>query len=59
MLRLGLRLLLAGVVLVAVGWISLAHWVFEVIRVTAIGCLVLGMLLLIVNYVRTPDPSGQ
>lgn len=57
MLRAGLRLLFAALVLMAVGWLTLVWPVFEVIRVTAVGCLTLGMLLLIVDYVRTPDPT--
>lgn len=59
MLRLGLRLLLVSVVLCAVGWLSLAHVAFEVVRVAAIGCMTLGFTLLILDYVRTPDPSGR
>lgn len=59
MLRLGLRLILIGVLLCALGWISIAYAIFEVIRVVAIGCLALGMLVLILDYVRTPDPSGS
>jgi hypothetical protein len=59
MLRLGLRLLLVSVVLCAVGWLSIAHWAFEVVRVAAIGCMALAFVLLILDYVRTPDPSGR
>ncbi len=57
MLRLGLRLLLLAVLLCAVGWLSIAHWIFEVIRVAAITCLTLGFVVLIIDYVRTPDPT--
>lgn len=57
MLRVGLRLLLAALVLMAVGWLSLEYVVFEVIRVAAVVCLTVGMLLLIVDYLRTPDPT--
>jgi hypothetical protein len=59
MLRLALRLLLVSVVLCAVGWLSLAHWAFEVVRVAGVGCLALGIVLLVLDYVRTPDPSGR
>lgn len=59
MLRLGLRLLLVSVVLCAVGWLSLAHVAFEVVRVAAIACMAVGFALLILDYVRTPDPSGR
>ena len=59
MLRLGLWLLFASVGLTLVGWLSLAHWVFEVIRAAAMGSLALGMLLLLVEYLRTPDPAER
>jgi hypothetical protein len=56
---LGLRLLLLAVVLMAVGWTSFAHAVFEVIRVVSILMLSLALGLLIVDFVRTPDPAGR
>lgn len=58
MLRLALRLLLAFLVLGAVGWFGYLSLFTEVVRVLAVGCLALGMLLLILDYLRTPDPSG-
>jgi hypothetical protein len=57
MLRLGLRLLLVSIILCAIGWLSIAHWIFEVIRVTAIGCMALAFALLILDFIRTPDPT--
>jgi hypothetical protein len=59
MLRFSLRFLLLSIALCAVGWLSLAHWAFEVVRVAGVGCLALGLVLLILDYVRTPDPSGR
>lgn len=59
MLKTGLWLLLASLVLISVGWLSLASVVFEVIRVAAVVCLSLGLLLLFVDYVRTPDPADR
>ena len=56
MLRIGLRLLLAAVILMAIGWISLAHVLFEIVRNAGIACLTLGMILLIVDYIRTGEP---
>lgn len=58
MLRIGLGLLVVSLVLAAIGWMAIGHWVWEAIRLSSILCLALGMLLLIVEYVRTPDPSG-
>ncbi len=58
MLRLGLRLLVASLFLAAVGWLAIGHWVWEAVRLSSVVCLALGMLLLILNYLRTPDPSG-
>ena len=58
MLRFALRLLIASLVLIGIGWLSLDHGVFELIRLAAIGCMALGFGLLVVNFVRTPDPSG-
>lgn len=59
MLQLGLRLFLAAVVLMAIGWISIAYAVFEVIRVTAVLCLTLAFAVLILDFLRTPDPAGR
>lgn len=59
MLRLGLRLILLSVVLCAIGWLSIAYAIFEFIRVAAIGSMALGMFLLILWYIRTPDPTPR
>lgn len=59
MLRLGLRLVLLAVILCAVGWLSVASVVFEVIRVVAIACLAAGFACLLLNFVRTPDPASR
>jgi hypothetical protein len=56
MLKWGLRLLLLSVVLSAIGWLAIGHVVFEVLRVSAGACMVLGILLLIAGYIRTPAP---
>src|SRR5262245_31467504 len=58
MLRVGLRLLLVSVVLMGIGWLfRIDSAIVEVIRIASIVCLGLGMVLLLINYVRTPDPE--
>jgi hypothetical protein len=47
------------VVLCAIGWLSIAYAIFEFIRVAAIGSMALGMFLLILWYIRTPDPTPR
>jgi hypothetical protein len=59
MLRWALRLLLASVVLSAIGFITNAHAVFEVIRVVAGVMMTAGVFLLLVWYVRTPQPPEK
>ena len=59
MLRWGLRLLLAAVVLSAVGFITNAYAVFEVMRVVGGLCLAAGVMMLLVWYVRTPQPPEK
>ena len=58
MLRLGLRLLVVAVALMAVGWLSIAHWAFEVVRAASIACLALALVLLILDYARAPEAPG-
>ncbi len=55
MLRLGLRALLVGLVLSAIGFLSLASVWFEVFRVAGGLLIAGGVLLLLVNYAMTPD----
>ena len=57
MLRVGLRLLALSVPLFLIGFASLSSGWFEVVRLIGVACLVVGVLLLLVNYVRTPDPG--
>jgi hypothetical protein len=57
MLRLGLRLLALSVPLFLIGFASLSSGWFEVVRLVGVACLLSGMALLLVNYVRTPDPD--
>jgi hypothetical protein len=59
MVRVGLRLLAASVVLFLVGFASLASVWFEVVRLVGVGCLVAGMALLLVHHLRTPDPGEK
>jgi hypothetical protein len=59
MLRWGLRLLFAAVLLFSVGYLGTIAWaVFEWIRIAAAGCLAAGLVLLFINYLRTPDPQA-
>ena len=59
MLRWALRLLLASVVLSAIGFITNAYLVFEVLRVFGGLCLMAGVVMLLVWYVRTPQPPEK
>ena len=59
MLRWALRLLLAAVVLSAVGFITNAYAAFEVFRVLGGLCLTAGVLMLVVWYVRAPRPPEK
>jgi hypothetical protein len=59
MLRWSLRLLLLSLLLSAVGFTSNAYAVFEVIRVAGGVAMTVGLALLIVWYVRTPQPPPE
>lgn len=59
MLRMGLRLLAGSVPLLFIGFSSLSSVWFEVARLAGAGCLIVGMVLLLINFVRTPDPGGS
>ena len=59
MLRLGLALLAITIPLLLIGFASLTSWVYEAFRLAGIGCMVAGIGLLLVNYIRTPDPGGS
>ena len=59
MLRLGLRLVALSVPLFLIGFSSLSSGWFEVFRLAGTVCLVAGMVLLLINYIRTPDPGGS
>jgi hypothetical protein len=59
MLRMGLRLVAVSVPLFLIGFSSLSSIWFEVARFAGAGCLIVGMVLLLINYVRTPDPGGS
>lgn len=57
MLRCGLRLLLISIPLFFFGFATL-HWaIFEVARLIGVGCAVTGMVLLLLYYARTPEPT--
>jgi hypothetical protein len=57
MLRMGLRLVALSVPLFLIGFSSVSSGWFEVVRLAGTACLGVGMVLLLVNYVRTPDPG--
>jgi hypothetical protein len=59
MLRMGLRLVALSVPFFFVGFCSVSSGWFEVLRLIGTACLVSGMVLLLINYVRTPDPGGS
>jgi hypothetical protein len=59
MLRMGLRLVAVSVPLFLIGFAGLSSVWFEVARLVGAGCLIVGMVLLLINYVRTPDPGGS
>lgn len=59
MYRAAMWLLFAFLVLGAVGWWSDAHFLFEAFRLLAVACLTVGMLLLIVDYVRSPEAPNE
>jgi hypothetical protein len=56
-LRLGLRLLALAIPLLLIGFASLTSWVYEAFRLAGVGCLTAGVGLLLINYIRTPDPG--
>ena len=57
--RLGLRFLAIGLLLMVIGWIAIGHFAFEIVRVSSITFLTVGMVLLIADYVVTPLPPGK
>jgi hypothetical protein len=57
MLRTGLRLVALSVPLFLIGFWSLSSAWFEVVRLIGAACLTVGIVLLLINYVRTPDPE--
>jgi hypothetical protein len=59
MLRMGLRLVALSVPLYFIGFSSVSSGWFEVLRLIGTACLVTGMVLLLINYIRTPDPGGS
>jgi hypothetical protein len=59
MYRVAMWLLFAFLVLGAIGWWTEAYAIFEWFRLAAVGCLALGMLLLIVDYVRSPEAPNE
>jgi hypothetical protein len=59
MLRWALRLLLVAVVLSLVGFTTNAYAVFEVLRVVGGLCLTAAVVMLVVWYVRTPQPPEK
>jgi hypothetical protein len=59
MLRLGLRLVALSVPLFLIGFSSLSSGWFEVVRLAGTACLAVGMALLLINYIRMPDPGGS
>lgn len=59
MLRWALRLLLAAVVLSLIGFTTNAYAIFEVIRAVGGLCLTAGVVMLVVWYVRTPQPPEK
>jgi hypothetical protein len=56
LLRWGLRLLLLAIVFSAIGFLSNQYAVFEVFRVAGGVCMGAGILFLVIEYVRTPQP---
>ncbi len=59
MVRLALLLLLLALLLNAVGFISNSSVWFEVPRVIGAVFLGAGIVLLLVNHARAPDPPGK
>jgi hypothetical protein len=59
MLRLGLRSLLVGLVLCAIGFVSLGSVWFEALRVAGGFFLSVAVVLLVLNYARTPEPPEK
>ena len=59
MVRAALWLLVAFLVLGAAGWISNAHAAFEALRLASVLCLGAGMLLLAVDYARSPEAPNE
>ncbi len=57
MLRMGLRLVALSVPLFLIGFSSLSSVWFEVVRLVGAACLAVGIVLLLINYIRTPDPG--
>ena len=59
MIRWGLRLLLLSVLLFAVGFVGAWSGWFEVARLGGVGCLALGLALLLVDHLTAPpDTTG-
>jgi hypothetical protein len=56
-LRWGLRLLALTIPLLLIGFSSLTAWWYEVFRLAGVGCLTAGIGLLLIDYIRTPDPD--
>jgi hypothetical protein len=53
----GLRLLALSIPLLLIGFASLSSVWFEVSRLIGVACIVVGLALLLLNYVLTPDPG--
>ena len=59
MARAAAWLLGASLVLGAAGWASSAHAAFEALRLAAVVCLGVAMLLLIVDYAGSPEAMNE
>jgi hypothetical protein len=59
MYRAGLLLLFLFLVLGAIGWWSSDYAWQEWVRLLAVGCMTVGMLLLIIDYARSPEAPDE
>lgn len=59
MYRTALWLLFAFLVLGAIGWWSSDFAWQEWLRLIAVACMSLGMLLLVIDYATAPQPPGE
>jgi accessory gene regulator protein AgrB len=57
LLQRALTFLAVSVVLMGIGWLSNVSWFWEAIRIAAMLCLAIGIALMLLYYVLTPDPT--